>query len=91
MDDFPQRLKKVVRIVLYRPAISQSDCRKAGPYQLPLIIDQTHFWALLDDSLIEICYIKNSFISLKEKRSKSNGIRITTLAFSPVRPKEKSS
>ena len=34
MDDFPQKLKKVVRIVLYRPAISQSDCMKAGPYQL---------------------------------------------------------
>ena len=36
--DFLQKLKKVVRIVLYGPAISQSDCRKAGPYQLPLII-----------------------------------------------------
>ena len=35
MDDFLQKLKKVVRIVLYGPAISQSDCRKAGPYQLP--------------------------------------------------------
>ena len=35
MDDFPQKLKKVVRIVLYRLAISQSDCRKTGPYQLP--------------------------------------------------------
>ena len=33
--DFLQKLKKVVRIVLYGPAISQSDCRKAGPYQLP--------------------------------------------------------
>ena len=31
---FLQKLKKVVRIVLYGPAISQSDCRKAGPYQL---------------------------------------------------------
>ena len=39
MDDFLQKLKKVVRIVLYGPAISQSDCRKAGPYQLPLIKD----------------------------------------------------
>ena len=45
MDDFLQKLKngwfsaklkKVVRIVLYGPAISQSDCRKTGPYQLPL-------------------------------------------------------
>ena len=30
-----QKLKKVARIVLYGLAISQSDCRKAGPYQLP--------------------------------------------------------
>ena len=30
---FLQKLKKAVRIVLYGPAISQSDCRKAGPYQ----------------------------------------------------------
>ena len=35
MDDFLQKLKKVVCIVLYGAAISQSDCRKAGPYQLP--------------------------------------------------------
>ena len=35
MDHFLQKLKKVVRIVLYGPAISQSDCKKAGPYQLP--------------------------------------------------------
>ena len=35
MDDFLQKLKKVVRIVLYGPTINQSDCRKAGPYQLP--------------------------------------------------------
>ena len=35
MNDFLQKLKKVVRIMLYGPAISQSDCRKAGPYQLP--------------------------------------------------------
>ena len=35
MYDFLQKLKKVVRIVLYGPAISQSDWRKAGPYQLP--------------------------------------------------------
>ena len=34
MDDFLQKLKKMVRIVLYGPAISQSDCRKAGSYQL---------------------------------------------------------
>ena len=35
MDDFLEKSKKVVRIVLYGPAIRQSDCRKAGPYQLP--------------------------------------------------------
>ena len=35
MDDFLQQLKKVVRIVLYGAAIGQSDCKKAGPYQLP--------------------------------------------------------
>ena len=34
-EDFLQKLKKVVRIVLYGLAISQSDCRKSGPYQLP--------------------------------------------------------
>ena len=43
MDDFLQKLKKVVRIVLYGPAISQPDCREAGPYQLPLIIIHTNF------------------------------------------------
>ena len=35
MGGFLQKLKKVVRIVLYGPAINQSDCRKAGLYQLP--------------------------------------------------------
>ena len=35
LDDFLQKLKKVVRIVLYGPAISQLDCKKTGPYQLP--------------------------------------------------------
>ena len=34
MDDFLQKLKKVVCIVLYGLAISQSDFRKASPYQL---------------------------------------------------------
>ena len=38
MNDFLQKLKKVVLIVLYGPAISQSDCRKAGWYQLSLIL-----------------------------------------------------
>ena len=33
-NDFLQKLKMVVRIVLHGPAISQSDCRKAAPYQL---------------------------------------------------------
>ena len=47
MDDFLRKLKKVVRIVLYGPAISQSDCRKAGPYQFPsnnhqeMMVDRT--------------------------------------------------
>ena len=27
--------------MLYGTAISQSDCRKAGPYQLPIIISST--------------------------------------------------
>ena len=35
VDHFLQMLKKVVRILLYGPAVSQSGCRKAGPYQLP--------------------------------------------------------
>ena len=35
MDDSLQKLKKVVGIVLYGLAISQSDCRKTSPYQLP--------------------------------------------------------
>ena len=33
MDDFLQRLNEL--IVLYRPAISESDSRKTGPYQMP--------------------------------------------------------
>ena len=51
MDDFLQKLKKVVRIVLYGPAISQSDCRKAGPYQLAynnrLDTDTWHFMIII--------------------------------------------
>ena len=36
MDDFLEKLKKVVRIVFHhRLAISPSDCRKAVPYQFP--------------------------------------------------------
>ena len=31
---FSAKIEKVVRLVLYGAAISQSDCRKAGPYQL---------------------------------------------------------
>ena len=34
MDDFLKKSKKVVCIVLYGLTISQSDCRKASPYQL---------------------------------------------------------
>ena len=32
--DFLQKLTKVVRIVFYGPAVSQSDCRRSSPYQL---------------------------------------------------------
>ena len=32
---FSAEVEKVVRIVVYGPAISQSDYRKADPYQLP--------------------------------------------------------
>ena len=35
MDDFQQKLKKVVRIVENGPAISQSDCRLKTGHQLP--------------------------------------------------------
>ena len=35
IDDFLQMLKKCGPIVLCGPAISQSDFRKASPYQLP--------------------------------------------------------
>ena len=35
MNDFLKKLKKAVRIVLYRPAINQSNCKKTGSYQLP--------------------------------------------------------
>ena len=34
MNDFLQKLKKVVHIALYGPAISQSDSMKAVPNQL---------------------------------------------------------
>ena len=37
MDDFLQKMKEMVRIVLYGPAVSQSDYRKASPYQRPYI------------------------------------------------------
>ena len=42
MDNFLQKLKKVVRIMLYGLAISQLDCRKAGQYQLPLLNTNIH-------------------------------------------------
>ena len=45
MDDFLQKLKKVVRIVLYGLAISQSDYRKTGPYQLPC--NNEHYYMLI--------------------------------------------
>ena len=37
MNDFLLKLKKVVSIVLYEPAINQSDCKETGPYQLAYI------------------------------------------------------
>ena len=37
--------KKMVRIVLYWPAISQSDYRKTGPYPLPsTVVEFFLFW-----------------------------------------------
>ena len=33
VNDFQQKLKKVVHIVLYGPAISESGCRKQLPYK----------------------------------------------------------
>ena len=35
MDDFLQKLEKVVYIMLYGPAIRKSDGMKAGQYQSP--------------------------------------------------------
>ena len=32
---FNGKLKKLVSVVLYGPATSQSDCKKTDPYQLP--------------------------------------------------------
>ena len=54
LDDFLQKLKKVVRIVLYGPAISQSGCRKADLYQLPYDISCTNLhhvinWSVMGD------------------------------------------
>ena len=43
MDGFLQKFKKVVRIVLYGPTVSKSDCKKAGPYQLPYSKSTHHF------------------------------------------------
>ena len=38
MGDFLQKLKKAVRIVLYGPALSQSDWRKAGRISCQIIM-----------------------------------------------------
>ena len=54
MDDFLQKLKMVVRIVLYGPAISQSDSRKAGPYQLP-IIKKINAWKISRVGVNDVC------------------------------------
>ena len=48
MDDFLQKLKKVVRI---GPAISQSDCRKAVPYQFPYDNSRYNHASFQDDSV----------------------------------------
>ena len=51
------KVEKVVHIVLYGPTISQSDCRKAGRYPLPLI----NIYKYLD------CYIKPELTGLDDK------------------------
>ena len=55
MDDFPQKLKKVVRIVLLGPAIGQLDRRKASPYQL------------LCDKIIKYKIIKHKIIKYRNR------------------------
>ena len=60
MDDFLQKLKKVVCIVLYGLAISQSDYRKADPYQLPC---NNSFYSN-PCSVKSVEYLKFFFISL---------------------------
>ena len=70
MEDFLQKLKKVVLIVLYGPAISQSDCRKAGPYQLPYNNEQYSpsenqaFSFPVENGLLHYSFIMHSFRSL---------------------------
>ena len=53
MDDFLQKLKKLVLIVLYGPAISQSDCRKAGPYQLTY--NNVQYEKCSDKKFLQMC------------------------------------
>ena len=71
MDDFQQKSTKVVRIVLYRLTISQSDCRQAGPYQLPYD-KRTYFNR-------EHCYhIGQTFLTMKKcvpDREKQNVLK----------------
>ena len=78
MDDFLRKLKTVVRIVLYGPAISQSDCKKAGPYQLPCnkLLNSCcvrfssfryRFKALKDSSLILEVYVIQILFNLNSQ------------------------
>ena len=62
MDDFLQKLKKVVRVVLNGPAISQSDCKKTSPYQLQY--NKMHN-TILEENVPRGIYISSSSVSLR--------------------------
>ena len=62
MDDFLQKLKKVVRTVLYGPPISQSDCRKPVRISCNIINTFTNkeitvCFIELPETCIQICFI----------------------------------
>ena len=74
MGDFLQKVIKVVRIVLYGPTISQSDYRKADPYQLPSNETKSStgswvlacgFWLFNKDPDVIFILIKSVIKSLK--------------------------
>ena len=72
MDDFLQKSKKVVRIVLYGPAISQSDCKKASLYQLPFnlnVIITTSIWIACADNILT-----ESLIGTARKNLENNSV-----------------